>query len=168
MNVADLAVAAHVDGVFAEQREAVLFEARSGCDKFIGVGSCEPFDGPPKGEVDRFRTGLVKLTLRGEAGHGGARAGAVGESRCPLGCRIGRRGVGRVAKLFCGEDAGGGKLVWICFWCLQRVADGKEPVERQPGVAGGSGRGSAGTEFQKVEVVVVDQKHDGHRDDGGF
>jgi hypothetical protein len=135
VDVADLAVAAHVQGVARKQGEAVLFQARRGGPEFLWGARAKGFEGGAQPVVGGQRAVLVELALRGEAGDVGARAGAVGQAR---------------------EDAGGGLLGGIAGRGAEGVAEGEEAVPGEAGLAGGRWRGAAGSEFEEVEVVVVD------------
>ena len=59
VDVADLPVAAHVDGVSGEKREPVFFEAGGGPDEFLGVLLRQSFEGAAKAVINGRRTGLV-------------------------------------------------------------------------------------------------------------
>ena len=85
---------------------------------------------------------LVQLALRGQTGDAGSRARAIGKR--PL-----------------TENTGRGKLVGVSWRRAERVSQCEEAVPGESGVARRGGGCTARAKFQKVEVVIVDQEHDG-------
>lgn len=148
VDVANLAVAADVDGMAGKEGEAVLLET-AGCGAEFGrVLGGQTGEGGFEGGKGACGAVLVELALGREAGHGGRGARAVGEvlGREDAGCRTGR-------------GAGG----------YGRRGEGvSEDEEAEPGEAGVAGecRGCATrSEEEKVVVVVADEEQEGHGED---
>lgn len=151
VDVHDLAVAAHVDGVAREEREAVLLEAARRRAELGRVPRREARQGRLERDEGRRAAVLVELALRGEAGDGGARPRAVGD-----------RLAGEDARPRPGERGGRGQRGG------EGVAEDEEAEPGEAGVAGQRGRRAPRPEAEEVLVVVPHEQEDGDGEDGGL
>ena len=78
VDMADLAIAAHVERVSREQGEAVLLKTRCGRDKLLRQSRAERFNGRSEPVVGMQRARLVQLALWGKAGNVWPRTRAIG------------------------------------------------------------------------------------------